>query len=202
MKDKTFSIHALDERTAVYSDPIFDAENAARRLFASSTEAELNKKVNDLIQLRSASERILKKEVHSNYKLFLRAHDDFHKVRLEINDTEHLIEQTFVHLQNVRNSRQPTDLNENENEISKIEKSRSLSTRKSNKDIFSLEKKYNLIPISTTLKETPLSLEFDIKNMTNNVHRLVKTALFLSINRIIIYYYFSILNDKSCQADK
>ena len=106
MLSSTATFHPLDEELDLFTDPLFAAEQSARVFFSTSSEVELNRKLNDLSRKQIAVERILKQKVRENYKSFLFANNEVASVGQDMEDLTELVEQISEYVVGIRANRE------------------------------------------------------------------------------------------------
>ena len=106
MLSSSTTFHPLDEELDLFTDPLFAAEHAARVFFSTSSEGELNRKLNDLSRKQVAVERILKQKVRENYQSFLFANNEVASVGQDMEDLTGLVEQISDYVAGIRANRE------------------------------------------------------------------------------------------------
>ena len=106
MLSSTPTFHPLDEELDLFTDPLFAAEHAARVFFSTSSEVELNRKLNDLSRKQIAVERILKQKVRENYKSFLFANNEVASIGQDMEDLTGLVGQISDYVAGIRANRE------------------------------------------------------------------------------------------------
>lgn len=99
-------MHSLEDQIDVFIDPKFDAESAARHFFASHSENELSRKLNEMSVVQSSVETVLKQKVRQNYKVFLHANDEITRVGKEMVDLNILIGHTQGLIESISSNRE------------------------------------------------------------------------------------------------
>lgn len=87
-------MYSLEDQIERYTDESFSAESAAQHIFASYSETEIAKKLQDMGNMQASIETVLKQKVRSNYGMFLQANEQINQVGVEMADLKHLIENT------------------------------------------------------------------------------------------------------------
>jgi Vps51/Vps67 len=96
----------LEDQIDTFIDPDFNVEAAARHFFATNSENELSRKLNEMATIQSSVETVLKQKVRQNYKVFLHANDEIARVGKDMVDLNMLIGHTQGLIQNISDSRE------------------------------------------------------------------------------------------------
>ena len=99
-------MNSIEDQIDTFIDPDFNAEEAARHFFASNTENELSRKLNEMTGIQTSVEAILKRKVRQNYKIFLHANDEISRVGKEMVDLNLLIGHTQGLIENISRNRE------------------------------------------------------------------------------------------------
>ena len=103
-------MNSIEDQIDTFIDPDFNAEEAARHFFASNTENELSRKLNEMTGIQTSVEAILKQKVRQNYKIFLHANDEISRVGKEMVDLNLLIGHTQGLIENISQNREDEHL--------------------------------------------------------------------------------------------
>lgn len=99
-------MNPLEEQINTFIDPEFNAEASARHFFATNSENELARKLNEMAAVQSSVEGILKQKVRQNYRVFLHANDEIARVGKDMVDLNQLIGHTQGLIQSISESRE------------------------------------------------------------------------------------------------
>jgi hypothetical protein len=84
----------LEDQIEDYIFEHFNASQSAQHIFASYTESDVTKKLNDMASVQQAIESVLKQEVKKNYATFLSATEQIQQVGQEMTEFRQLIQNT------------------------------------------------------------------------------------------------------------
>ncbi len=84
----------LEDQIEAFTFEHFDASESAQRIFASFTESDVAKKLNEMSGVQQAIESVLKQEVKKNYASFLNATEQIQQVGEEMAEFRQLIQNT------------------------------------------------------------------------------------------------------------
>ena len=97
---------SLEDQINTFLDPDFNVEASARHFFATNSENELSRKLNEMANVQSSVEAVLKQKVRQNYKVFLHANDEISRVGKDMVDLNLLIGHTQGLIQDISVSRE------------------------------------------------------------------------------------------------
>lgn len=92
-----------DEEIEIYTENKFSPEAAAQNFFASYSEAEISKRLNDLSMLQSSIEDILKEKVRQNYQVFLQANYEVDSLGKDVDELNNLVKSNQHLVEDMRN---------------------------------------------------------------------------------------------------
>ncbi len=84
----------LEDQIDLYAYEHFDPSATAQTIFATSSENEITKKLEDMSEIQRSIEKVLKETVKSNYSSFLYATEQINQVGLEMSELRQLITNT------------------------------------------------------------------------------------------------------------
>lgn len=99
-------MNSLEDQINNFLDPDFNVEASARHFFATNSENELSRKLNEMANVQSSVEAVLKQKVRQNYKVFLHANDEISRVGKDMVDLNLLIGHTQGLIQSISVSRE------------------------------------------------------------------------------------------------
>jgi Vps51/Vps67 len=99
-------MNSLEDQINTFLDPDFNVEASARHFFATNSENELSRKLNEMANVQSSVEAVLKQKVRQNYKVFLHANDEISRVGKDMVDLNLLIGHTQGLIQSISVSRE------------------------------------------------------------------------------------------------
>lgn len=84
----------LEDQIEDYTFEHFNASQSAQHIFASFSESDVAKKLNEMAGVQQAIESVLKQEVKKNYAAFLSATEQIQQVGQEMTEFRQLIQNT------------------------------------------------------------------------------------------------------------
>lgn len=98
------SYHELDSQIKFYCDRLYNPLTTAQNFFASSSENEVARKLNEMSKTKLNVESVLREKVRDNYMLFLQANMQIGRVGIDMADLQDLVDNTQELILEVQNS--------------------------------------------------------------------------------------------------